>query len=59
MIDKDNDFGLKKVNLKQYKLRKNNSSIIIMIFIVLIVTYFYSQKEIYLDTKQNNFKRRV
>lgn len=55
MIDKDNDFGLKKVNLKQYKLRKNNtSSIIIMIFIVLIVTYFYSQKEIYLEDITQN-----
>ena len=54
MIDKDNDFGLKKVNLKNYKLRKNKSGVIFLIFILLIVTYFYSKKEIYFDELTQN-----
>ena len=54
MIDKDNDFGLKKVNLKNYKLRKNKSGVIFLIFILLIVTYFYSKKEIYFDELAQN-----
>ena len=54
MIDKDNDFGLKKVNLKNYKIKKNNSSIIFLVFILLIATYFYSKKEIYFDDMSEN-----
>ena len=54
MIDKDNDFGLKKVNLRNYKLRKNKSGVIFLIFILLIVTYFYSKKEIYFDELTQN-----
>ena len=54
MIDKDNDFGLKNVNLKNYKIKKNNSSIIFLVFILLIATYFYSKKEIYFDDMSEN-----
>ena len=54
MIDKDNDFGLKNVNLKNYKIKKNNSSIIFLVFILLIATYFYSKKEIYFDDLSEN-----
>ena len=54
MIDKDNDFGLKKVNLRNYQLRKNKSGVIFLIFILLIVTYFYSKKEIYFDELTQN-----
>ena len=49
MIHKDNDFGLKKVDLENYKLKKNKSSIIIIVIILLITTYFYLQKEIYFN----------
>ena len=54
MLDKDNDFGLKKVNLKNYKIKKNNSSIIFLVFILLIATYFYSKKDIYFDDMSEN-----
>ena len=49
MINKDNDFGLKKVDLENYKLKKNKSRFVILVIILLITTYFYLQKEIYFN----------
>ena len=40
MNKNDNDFGLKNIDLNDYKLHKNNSSKIFVFFLILLITYY-------------------
>ena len=44
MSKNDNDFGLKEIDLNEYKLKNNYSSLILVIGILLISGYFFFNK---------------
>ena len=55
----DNDFGLKEINLKDYKLKKNNIPLFPILFLILLIVLFlnfkdtFISKEITLDPIEN------
>ncbi len=54
----DNDFGLKEINLKDYKLKKNNFPVFSILFLVLLIVLFnfkdiFIIKDIPLDSIEN------
>ena len=44
MSKNDNDFGLKKIDLNEYKLKNNYSSHILVLGILLVSGYFFFNK---------------
>ena len=51
MEDKDSDYGLKKINISDYKLKQNNNSFFIVLIIIIISFYLLKKNNIYLLTK--------
>ena len=65
MKKSENDYGLKEINLDDYKLKKNNFPIypLLVLFLLFGIIYYYkdifinNNIEIDLKTENNNFKK--